>query len=345
MADSEEEEFNRLLNRPSSPVCGPPELPPTSSPTGLSSSANEGGSDPPSSSAFICPSIAPVATNPLKRPAEDLTQLASTVARKIKLNSDDRDAMVRYAKATPEEQRLLTFGQLLKVGSQLAFIHPSDALYTVTPLLRGKIRKHCARSMLCPTIPSYREDDAIKQVTRILLKYPSWGYTKAIKNDSVKSKIVNKVITKDLTDLRFDIKKAIGDSVWLPTPPKEKRAFVKRDLSQDIISLCETLVALPSVKSALVPVTFDMLGRVAILRALLIIHPKEPLYWEKVDNRLEKIRTNAKNDRGEISKSVGKILKSDQDAHGSVDVEPYQAAAVGPPAEDDDSDGEVTALT
>jgi hypothetical protein len=42
--------------------------------------------------------LPPVAANPRKRPAEDVTQLANTVARKIKLSADDREAVLRFAK-------------------------------------------------------------------------------------------------------------------------------------------------------------------------------------------------------------------------------------------------------
>ncbi|KAJ7505956.1 hypothetical protein B0H11DRAFT_2220589 [Mycena galericulata] len=220
-------------------------------------------------------------------------------------------------------------------------INPPDATYTLSPLLKNKIGKHCARRMLSPAVLSYKAGDLpLKQVQAILLKRPSWGYTKAVKADKVKSKMINKTIQKDLTDLRCDIKKTIGDSMWLPSEPKAKRTFEKLAQPQNIISLCETLVSMPSVKDALVPVTFDMLGRVAILRALLVLYPDETTYWEKVDARLLKIRTKADNDRAAISRAIGKMLKADQEAYGPVDVEPILAAAVQPPGDDDDSDDE-----
>ncbi|KAJ7458803.1 hypothetical protein B0H11DRAFT_1924607 [Mycena galericulata] len=122
--------------------------------------------------------------------------------------------------------------------------------------------------------------------------------------------------------------------MWLPSEPKAKRTFEKLAQPQNIISLCETLVSMPSVKDALVPVTFDMLGRVAILRALLVLYPDETTYWEKVDARLLKIRTKADNDRAAISRAIGKMLKADQEAYGPVDVEPILAAAVQPPGDE-----------
>lgn len=82
--------------------------------------------------------------------------------------------------------------------------------------------------MLSPTISAYRDDHALKQVTvsgllnllclhvnlcqNILTKYPGWGYTKAVKNDKSKSKTVHKVIQKDFTDIRCDIKKTVSTS-------------------------------------------------------------------------------------------------------------------------------------
>jgi hypothetical protein len=116
----------------------------------------------------------------------------------------------------------------------------------------------------------------------VLLNHPAWGYTKTVKGDVSKNKVVKRLIQKDLTDVRHDIKKTvsrivsrfgntdilllkIGDSMWLPSAPKVKRTFEKLAELGNIITLCEALVSMPSVKAANIPVTFDMLGRVAVL--------------------------------------------------------------------------------
>ncbi|KAJ7075234.1 hypothetical protein B0H15DRAFT_956639 [Mycena belliarum] len=337
--DSEEDDLDQIMNRPSSPVAPPildPDLPePPSSPRSL----------------FLDQSIVPpsspsngsttVSSNPRKRPAEDVTQLAGTVARKAKLGSEDREAMNLFAKASLEEQRLLTYGQLLKVSRQLATIHPPDAVYHIPAILKNKIAKHSARNVLSPFVSAYKADDiALKQVSDVLLKYPGWGFTKAVKADKTKLGRINKMIQKDLTDIRCDAKRIIGDSIWLPSAPRAKRKFEKRQEPQNIISLCEALVSMPSVKSANIPVTFDMLGRVSFLRALLIKHPDETTYWEKVDARLVKIRTTAKNDKVEISKAIAKCLKADQATHGTADIDALRAAAVDAPVDGHDSDNE-----
>ncbi|KAJ7144572.1 hypothetical protein C8R44DRAFT_974012 [Mycena epipterygia] len=306
--DGSDDDLDDIMNRPSSPARPPSTdgMPPTS-PTILSAN---GAPAPPSSSSSVDPILNnPAPSNARKRPAEDVTQLASTVARKAKLNSDDREAMNQYAKASPEEQNLLGYAQLLKVSTQLASVHPPDATYTIPLILKNKIGKHCARSALSPSISAYKADDIpLKRVMKVLLKYPGWGFTKAVKTDKLKSKVINKAIQKDLTDIRCDAKKLIGDSIWLPSAPKAKRTFEKRPEPQNIISLCEALVAMPSVKGANIPVSFDMLGRVAILRALLTKHRDEPKYWETVDERLVRIKTKAKGDPGEISKAIAKML-------------------------------------
>lgn len=89
--------------------------------------------------------------------------------------------------------------------------------------------------MLSPTISAYKADDiGSKQVTvrifalipwsaadssqAVLIKYPAWGYTTALKADGVKSKIVNRAIQKNLTELRCDVKRLVSaSSVLLPS--------------------------------------------------------------------------------------------------------------------------------
>jgi hypothetical protein len=141
-----DEELNELLDRPTSPA----PIPPLSDDIPATDPCDGNGSPPPS----IMPTLddcVPLSANSRKRPAEDVTQLASTVSRKIKLNAEDRESVSRFAKvpsnhvllsysiliqASPEEQQLLSYGQLLKLSTQLAAIHPSNAMYTVPALLK-----------------------------------------------------------------------------------------------------------------------------------------------------------------------------------------------------------------
>jgi hypothetical protein len=54
-------------------------------------------------------------------------------------------------------------------------------------------------------------------VQTVLLDHPSWGYTKTVKADGAKSKIVKKVIQKDLVGARHDVKKTASTSnvpIW-----------------------------------------------------------------------------------------------------------------------------------
>ncbi|KAJ7730506.1 hypothetical protein B0H14DRAFT_3616773 [Mycena olivaceomarginata] len=337
-----DEELNELLDRPTSPA----PIPPLSDDIPATDPCDGNGSPPPS----IMPTLddcVPLSANSRKRPAEDVTQLASTVSRKIKLNAEDRESVSRFAKASPEEQQLLSYGQLLKLSTQLAAIHPSNAMYTVPALLKSKISKHSARTVLNSGVSAYKADLALKAVETVLLNHPAWGYTKTVKGDVSKNKVVKRLIQKDLTDVRHDIKKTIGDSMWLPSAPKVKRTFEKLAEPGNIITLCEALVSMPSVKAANIPVTFDMLGRVAVLRAVLIKYPDEVTYWDKVDRRLERIWNHGKNNPTEISRAIGKILAEDQRLHAVADVEPIRAAAAQAPAaaDTDDSGDEAVTVT
>ena len=98
-----DDDLDHILNRPSSPV-----LPPTSDDTiptspsqpGASLEGNTPGPAPDSSTPAADPPLT-VTPNPRKRPAEDFTQLANGVARKIKLNTQDRESLTRYSTVLP----------------------------------------------------------------------------------------------------------------------------------------------------------------------------------------------------------------------------------------------------
>jgi hypothetical protein len=97
MSDSDDG-LDDILNRASSPIRPPPSSsdnndPSSPGPSSMDDSQDPGPTIPPSNGL-----LPPVAANPRKRPAEDVTQLANTVARKIKLSADDREAVLRFAK-------------------------------------------------------------------------------------------------------------------------------------------------------------------------------------------------------------------------------------------------------
>ncbi|KAJ7833713.1 hypothetical protein B0H14DRAFT_3710398 [Mycena olivaceomarginata] len=309
--------LNELLDRPT------PRLQFLHSQTIPATDPCDGNGSPPPSIMPTLDDCVPLSANSRKRPAEDVTQLA--------VPSLEKSSLMRKI-ASPEEQQLLSYGQLLKLSTQLAAIHPSNAMYTVPALLKSKISKHSARTVLNSGVSAYKADLALKAVETVLLNHPAWGYTKTVKGDVSKNKVVKRLIQKDLTDVRHDIKKTTFEKLAEPG---------------NIITLCEALVSMPSVKAANIPVTFDMLGRVAVLRAVLIKYPDEVTYWDKVDGRLERIRNHGKNNPTEISRAIGKILVEDQRLHAVADVEPIRAAAAQAPAaaDTDDSGDEPTSAT
>ncbi|KAJ7937502.1 hypothetical protein B0H13DRAFT_2302667 [Mycena leptocephala] len=67
-------------------------------------------------------------------------------------------------------------------------------------------------------------------------------------------------------------------------------------------------------------VTLAMLGRVALLRQVLIDVKGGQKFWEKVDEQLAMLREKYDNNEAAISKAIAKVLKHDRRAYGNPDL-------------------------
>ncbi|THG95288.1 hypothetical protein EW026_g6332 [Hermanssonia centrifuga] len=148
-------------------------------------------------------SVSRTAIQSNKRPAGDLTDCAEQAGRRVRLKTANVKELLRVAKNKIE-------------------------LYTFTVIAS-------------PTLSSYVTDGYLRQlVMGVLERHPNWGYTKEVREDPLKKKIVlNKVMTR-LTDRRSKIKAVIVDSLGAeyPLDPTKNRQ------PQDILELCQEIAAL-----------------------------------------------------------------------------------------------------
>lgn len=100
-----DDDLDHILNGPSSPLRPPQAASDDTTPTspsqpGASVDGNTANPAPESSTPAADPPLT-VTPNARKRPAEDFTQLANGVARKIKLSPQDRESLTRYSTVLP----------------------------------------------------------------------------------------------------------------------------------------------------------------------------------------------------------------------------------------------------
>jgi len=108
--------------------------------------------------------------------------------------------------------------------------------------------------------------------------------------------MIDGAIADALTQARSNIKKAIGASI--------KAKLRNFD------------VATKLVKDTKCTVTAPLCGKIAILRKVYN-EDSGILFWDKVDNRLVKIRSLAKGDAALITRAIKGYLKLDHDEYGS----------------------------
>ncbi|PSR73930.1 hypothetical protein PHLCEN_2v10253, partial [Hermanssonia centrifuga] len=131
----------------------------------------------------------------------------------------------------------------------------------------NKIELYTFTVIASPTLSSYVTDGYPRQlVMGVLERHPNWGYTKEVREDPLKKKIVlNKVMTR-LTDRRSKIKAVIVDSLGAeyPSDPTKNRQ------PQDILELCQEIAALAggSLEDDKFKVTLQMCARVALFVSL-----------------------------------------------------------------------------
>ncbi|KAJ7700873.1 hypothetical protein B0H17DRAFT_925271, partial [Mycena rosella] len=87
------------------------------------------------------------------------------------------------------------------------------------------------------------------------------------------------------------------------------------DQHQNIFNLTSAIV-----KGTKCSVNVVLCARVALMRSVYLKHPGTN-FWDKVDDRLAKIRKQAKGDASKIVKAFRQLLKADRETHGVDDYE------------------------
>ncbi|KAJ7842497.1 hypothetical protein B0H13DRAFT_2365207 [Mycena leptocephala] len=240
---------------------------------------------------------------------EDLTQFGALNARKCKLKPEGVIQLEVFAKDADTKSEVATFALLLQIAENQALILPAATGVVIPKKFENKINIHSIRTLLDPTLSAYVKKsgaDSPSGIMKALVQdhCPNWGlFLDQIQDKAVWDPVSSRIRHR-LTDTRYDIKKT--------------RLYLD---PLDIITLCEALVQL--VPDAGLKVTLPMLGRIAMLRHILIDLNGGPKFWEKVDEQLAELRgryADVEDSEVKISKVIAKVLKNDCRNYGNPDL-------------------------
>ncbi|EPQ53883.1 hypothetical protein GLOTRDRAFT_139378 [Gloeophyllum trabeum ATCC 11539] len=299
--------LDEMLNRQSSPPI----------PSGEPRRTSDSPCGPSPDAAAPSTVIGPVHTG--KRPMEDFSQYAQSVARRKRLRPEDSDELVSYSKLSRGEKDIWLASTLLSIQGTVSQLQAPDAQWDLPVMLKKKIDIYSAVVILSPTLSAYVSDDAPRKVLiDILERYPSWGYKQDVKENPYRYNIVISFISAKLTARRYTAKKIIAESIGTTAEDPEE---LKRVDADDILALCEGLVA-KVFKAAKIVITVPMCARVAFLRLIYVGQPDAgDKYWDSADEKLKDFRVKLSNDPKKISSKFAKILSQDRQVYGDVDVD------------------------
>ncbi|KAJ7835185.1 hypothetical protein B0H14DRAFT_2796941 [Mycena olivaceomarginata] len=324
--------LSALFDTPSFPLGPPTDGNSGTSPTGSPSSGRP-ASDP------VTPSNRPGSSSPYASPAalssrhhrrtssgaaEDFAQVGVLAARKLKLKPESVMRLEDFAKTAASGSEVTMFAQLLKLTEMQALLSPAAGTFVIPKKLDNKIDVHNMRTMLSPTLTFYVKKaggDSPSGIMKTLVQdhASAWGLTPEVLEDKAQWGVVSSRVRTRLTDRRYEMKKVLVDGTWAVVKGEDGETILSDlDDPMDIITLCEALIAI--VPDAGLKVTLPMLGRVALLRQVLIDISGGSKYWEKVDEQLALLRTKYEDDKKLISKAIAKVLKNDCRSYGNPDL-------------------------
>ncbi|KAJ7229287.1 hypothetical protein C8J57DRAFT_1387612, partial [Mycena rebaudengoi] len=188
---------------------------------------------------------------------------------------------------------------VLAVGNQLKEIVAAQPTFKISDALETNIQKYAPAVLLSSKIKEYKGEGPTNNLLAILKKYPDWDKIVAAVQDA-------------LTQRRSTIKKAILCSL---KTHKTDTKYVPNAQHQNIFELAQAVV-----KGTECTINVILCARVSLMRSVFLKHPG-PKFWDKIDERLDKIHKEAKGDANKITKAFRHVLTIDQDTHSIKDYE------------------------
>ncbi|KAJ7508195.1 hypothetical protein B0H11DRAFT_2308408 [Mycena galericulata] len=207
--------------------------------------------------------------------------------------------------ASLREAKLLA--NIFAVGNHLEKLVGSKAAYEVSADLTTNIKKYAPAVLLSSKINVYEGDT----ITDVLLNR-RFDIPPGLENVPADWAKVIAVVQDALTQKRAKVKKMID---WSLKANKSDKTRAPKDQHQNIFQLTTAIV-----KGTQCSVNVTRCARIALMRKVHLKHPGVD-FWNKLDDRLARIRKEAEGDAKKITKAFRALLTEDQSTHGVKDYE------------------------
>ncbi|KAJ7327985.1 hypothetical protein DFH08DRAFT_1026076 [Mycena albidolilacea] len=198
--------------------------------------------------------------------------------------------------------KLKVFTTLLAVGNELSKLVASKPAFEVSADLKTNLFKDAPAILLSRKTKIYKGNAAI--VKKFRFDVPA-GLEK-IPADWAK---VTAAAQYTLTQRRSKIKKAICSSL----KPNDKGVYGPAAEYQNIYDLAQAIV-----KDTQCTINVVLCAHIALMRQVYLKHPDGD-FWDQLDDRLDEIRSKAKNNAKKLTRGFRHVLTQDQDKHGAKD--------------------------
>ncbi|KAJ7836513.1 hypothetical protein B0H13DRAFT_2368684 [Mycena leptocephala] len=305
-----------------------------------------------------------------KRPApEDLGQYANSLSRKLRLKLQAHEELRLFSQLTGPQQSVWIAAHLLEGSDQLSSLVPAEARYRIPTGLEGRIDMGAFLTLVDHKAPSYVHKSAtsgpVVRLLNYLEKHPSWGLTSEVKGDKAKYEVIKGRARYQLTKFRNLIKDAIKDSVGHACDPADvvPGGPTRKD-AQDILVLCQRVLALGAKVAPDVKLSAELAGRMAYVCFIYQknldksqkkgdksksgsrqepaetidsevdgddIKDKEdkvPKFWEAVNKALAEVRDVTKGAEDAMSRLFSRSLQEDMAIYGCAKLDDLAANAL-----------------
>ncbi|KAF8136028.1 hypothetical protein K438DRAFT_1996993 [Mycena galopus ATCC 62051] len=227
-------------------------------------------------------------------------------ANKKRLRADQVTELEQFANDPSSLREIKLLANLFAFGNELGKLVASQPSYEVSADLNTNVAKYAIAILLSNNITTYK-GDAATDALMIVVKKLRFDLPPGLENIPTDWAKVVGAGQYALTQRRSKIKKVVRASL----KPDEDGVYAPNTEHQNIYDLAQAVI-----KDTQCKVSVELCARIALMRNVYLKHPGNN-FWDKLDNRLSKIRNAAKGDKKKIVRAFRQALTDDQNKHGT----------------------------